>query len=255
MSLWKSLQQLISSPSKTATSYGEVDIEGLERLLGYQFTSRETLIHALTHRSHARADESSVDSNERLEFLGDSVLGLVIAERLYRDNPDIMEGEMTKTKALLVSESSLSTIGKVIGLHQFLLLSPEEDRAGGRERASILSDAFESVIAAVYLDGGLESARRVITRLIYDRRDILLNDSSRRNFKGELLELVQGRASGMPRYDVVSESGPDHDKIFTVSVAVSGQIIGQGSGNSKKEAEQRAAAEALAILSDAPTKG
>jgi ribonuclease III len=255
MTFWKSLQQLFSPHHKPAPASGEVDINGLERLLGYRFTSQETLMHALTHRSHSRADESSADSNERLEFLGDSVLGLVIAERLYRDNPDIMEGEMTKTKSLLVSESSLSTIGKVVGLHQFLLLSPEEDRAGGRERASIVSDAFESVLAAVYLDGGLEAARGVITRLIYDRRDLLLNDASRRNFKGELLELVQARAGGMPRYDVVSETGPDHDKTFTVCVAVSGQVIGQGSGNSKKEAEQKAAAEALGSLLNAPATG
>ena len=254
MTLWKSIQQLFSSHHKVSLPLGEVDLDGLERLLGHRFINRETLLHALTHRSHSRADESFVDSNERLEFLGDSVLGLVIADRLYRDNPDIMEGEMTKTKALLVSESSLSTIGKLVGFQQYLLLSPEEDRAGGRERASIISDAFESVIAAVYLDGGLSAARGAVERLIYDRRDILLNDITRRNFKGELLELVQARAGGMPRYDVVSESGPDHDKIFTVSVAVSGRVIGQGSGNSKKEAEQKAAAEALTALTDASTQ-
>jgi ribonuclease-3 len=189
-------------------------------------------------------------SNERLEFLGDSVLGLVIADQLFRDNPCIREGELTQTKAKLVNEIALASVAGDIGLHKFLRLSPEEDKAGGRSRSSIVSDAFESIIAAVYIDGGLDAARDVILRLIYSRRDELATDSAQRNYKGELLELIQSHGDGAPRYDVLAAEGPDHQKRFNIAVYVAGQKVGSGEGSSKKEAEQRAAAAALEILAN-----
>jgi ribonuclease-3 len=205
----------------------------------------ELLRLGLTHRSWAYAIDEYPSSNERLEFLGDSVLGLVIAEQLYADFPDLREGELTKRKALLVSEATLAEIGISTGLNRYLLLAPEEEKSGGRERSSIVSDGVESVIGAVFLDGGFEAARDVVIRLIYTRESEIASDATRQNFKGELLEFVQGRGEAMPQYDVVSEEGPDHDKVFNVEVTLNGEKIGSGSGHSKKEAEQRAASAAL----------
>ncbi len=180
--------------------------------------------------------------------MGDSVLGLAIADRLYLDYPDLSEGDLTKIKALLVNETTLAMIGREVGLNKHILLSPEEDRSGGRERGSIVSDSFESIIGAVFLDGGFLAAQDVVLRLIYVHRKKIMADKSQKNYKGELLELIQSRGNGMPRYDVVSEEGPDHDKIFWVEVAVNGDQLGRGEGASKKEAEQKAAREALSRM-------
>jgi ribonuclease-3 len=220
-------------------------LQQVQKLIAYQFRDLSLLETSLTHRSYAHSNDNRIMSNERLEFLGDSVLDLVIAEQLYRDHPEMDEGELTKTKAMLVNESTLAEIGRQIHLNKYLRLAPEEVRTGGRERPSIISDAVESVIAAVFLDGGIEAAREMILRLIYARKDDIVADKSRRNFKGELLELVQARGEGFPRYEVVSESGPDHNKVFNVDVYVGDQKLGSGSGSSKKEAEQKAAAMAL----------
>ena len=224
------------------------DLEAVQDMLGYHFRDEVLLLLSLTHRSFTRFDPSHCPSNERLEFLGDSVLGLVISHQLFQDFPDTREGDLTKTKAKLVNEVALAYVAHKVGFPKHLRLSPEEDRAGGRRRPSIVSDAFESIIAAVYLDGGLDAARDVILRLIYTRRDEILNDTAQRNFKGELLELVQARDSQMPHYEVISEDGPDHQKIFHVRVMVLGCELGQGKGASKKEAEQKAAAVALSQM-------
>ena len=219
-------------------------------LIGYRFGEPQLLELALTHRSFTKNVSNHTPSNERLEFLGDSVLGLVIAHQLYRDHPNQREGDLTKAKAMLVSETTLAHVGREIGLHEHIHLSSEEDKSGGRERASIVSDAFESVIGAVYLDNGLDAARDLILRLIYSRKSSILSDVSQRNFKGVLLELIQSRGEGMPRYDVISEVGPDHHKVFHVVVKVNGDTIGEGRGLSKKEAEQKAAGQALEDLQD-----
>ena len=226
----------------------KVDLEPVQRLLGYHFKKPDLLTLSLTHRSYTRFDPTHSPSNERLEFLGDSVLNLVVSDQLFRDQPGIHEGELTKIRAKLVNENTLASVARRIGLNQYIRLSPEEERAGGRERASIISDALESVIAAVYLDGGIEVARDVILRAIYAHRDDIVADSAQHNYKGELLELVQGWGEDMPRYEVVEESGPDHNKIFTVTVHVLGKEEGIGHGSSKKEAEQQAAARALQRL-------
>ena len=236
------LNQLLGSTGKGAQA---VDLEAVQRVIGYHFRDPQLLCLGLTHRSYAHAVDDYSSSNERLEFLGDSVLGLVIAEQLYNDHPDLREGELTKRKALLVSEATLADIGISSGLNRHLLLAAEEERSGGRERSSIVSDAVESIIGAVFLDGGFEAARDVVIRLIYVRESEIVTDVNRQNFKGELLELVQGRGESMPQYDVVSEEGPDHNKVFNVDVTLNGRKIGSGSGHSKKEAEQRAASAAL----------
>ena len=243
MGVWNKLHQIISRSSETTST--PVNFEEAERIIGYHFHDKELLRLSLTHRSYAYVQDEYPRSNERLEFLGDSVLGLIIAELLFKDHPNLREGELTKLKALLVSETTLAEVAIKSGLNNYLLLAPEEDRAGGRERPSIVSDAFESILGAVFLDGGIGAVRDVIVRLLYSKKDSITSDSSRRNFKGELLELMQARGEGMPRYDVVSESGPDHDKTFSVDVYVGGKKVGLGTGHSKKEAEQKAASAAL----------
>ena len=245
MGLWNTIKEFLGAHELPPE---DPKLEGIQRLLGYHFRDLSFLQLGLTHRSFARSNNHDQPSNERLEFLGDSVLGLIISEQLFRDNPRESEGDLTKTKAMLVNETTLSTLGKEIGLNKYIRLSPEEDRAGGRERASIISDAFEAVIGAVFLDGGIEAARDVVLRLIYVRKDRIVTDTAQRNYKGDLLELIQAKAEGVPRYDVVSEVGPDHEKTFHVVVTIGGLKVGEGVGSSKKEAEQKAAAQALESL-------
>ncbi len=249
MSLWRSLKLAVGY-----APHGPVDkdLEDVQNVIGYHFRNDSLLVLGLTHRSHARSTGQERPSNERLEFLGDSVLGLIISDQLYEDHPDELEGNLTKTKAMLVNETTLSTIARELGINAFVRLSPEEERSGGRERASIVSDAFESVIGAVYLDGGLEAARDVVLRLIYTRKGRIVTDSSQRNYKGDLLELMQARGDTVPRYDVIQEDGPDHEKTFHVVVTVGGLKVGEGIGLSKKEAEQRAACQALEQLAHQP---
>lgn len=223
-------------------------LEKAQDLIGYHFRSPELLRLGLTHRSFTHSNDRNEPSNERLEFLGDSVLGLVIADALYRDHPDLREGELTKAKALLVNETTLASIAKEIGLNKFIKLAPVEAKAGGADRPSIISDAFEGVLGAVYLDGGLAPVRDVILRLIYARKESISSDESQRNFKGDLLELMQAAGESAPHYDVLSEDGPDHRKVFNVVVFSGQDRLGSGSGQSKKEAEQKAAATALAAL-------
>jgi len=248
MSVLTRLKAFFGASTKPAIV--QIDYGEFEELIGYKFQDRTLLELSLTHRSFSHNRSQRIDSNERLEFLGDSVLGLVISEQLYYDHPDLREGELTKTKALLVNESTLASIGEEIGLNGFIQLSADEERSGGRARSSIVSDAVESVIGAIYLDGGLDPAKAFITRYIYARKDDILSNKSLRNFKGELLELVQARGNGMPHYDVVSEKGPDHKKSFNVAVSVGDRMLGRGTGTSKKEAEQKAAAAALKALAE-----
>ncbi|HEX2897444.1 MAG TPA: ribonuclease III [candidate division Zixibacteria bacterium] len=226
-----------------------VNLDKVQDIIGYRFNDISLLTLALTHRSYSSNSDSD-ESNERMEFVGDSVLGLVIAHQLFNDHPGWREGDLTKVKALLVNETTLAEIGKEIGLNQHIFLSPEEEKSGGHERPSIVSDAVESVIAAIYMDGGFEVARKFVLDQIYSRKADVRSDSSQRNYKGELLELVQGKGESMPRYDVASQTGPDHDKTFNVVVSINGRALGSGVGSSKKEAEQKAAAEALERLNE-----
>jgi len=245
MSIWHSLIRLLNSTSQQNSS----DNDSIQSLLGHTFSDIKLLTLALTHRSVLRTGNNGNVSNERLEFLGDSILGSVISHQLYCDHSDMSEGDLTKTKSLLVNETTLSTVGISTGINKFIYLSSEEQRSGGRERASIISDAMEAIIGAVYLDAGYEAARSVILRLIYSRKDSIVSDVDLQNYKGELLELAQSNSSiSTPRYEVVSEEGPDHEKRFRVIVDVGGSRVGEGVGTTKKEAEQNAARKALSQL-------
>ncbi|MBN4076428.1 ribonuclease III [Gemmatimonas aurantiaca] len=215
----------------------------------YEFKNENLLLEALVHRSYIRTPEGAhLNSYERLEFLGDSVLGLLVAGELYELFPEAQEGELTKLKSLLVNESSLARIGGEAGLGEFVRLSSDEERSGGRERISILADCFEAVLGAIYLDGSIDPVRKVVKRLIMSRVDEVRSDESQVNYKGELLELLQSHGAGTPGYEVLSEEGPDHKKVFQVGINFRGERVGVGEGGTKKEAEQRAARQALDIV-------
>lgn len=219
----------------------------LESKLGYQFKNRKLLDHALTHSSYANEHHlGSVSSNERLEFLGDSVLGMIVADHLYRTFPDLPEGDLTRIRANLVCEGSLVLVAKEWELGRYLKLGKGENACGGRERPSILADAVEAVLAAVFLDGGLTYDRDIIQRFLLDRME-QVNRASR-DHKTYLQELVQRKSGQVLHYELIGESGPDHNKTFQMQVSLNGRPIGQGSGHSKKEAEQAAANAAIEQL-------
>ncbi len=219
-------------------------LDNFEKTIGYRFQKRELLVTALSHRSSV---ENGV-SNERLEYLGDAVLGLIVSEFLFAEFPDLNEGDLTKMKASLVNEAVLSKVAGDLGLGDFIFLSSEEEKSGGRQKPSIVADATEAVLGAVYLDGGLPAARGIVQRFFLTNYENLLNDESSFNYKGELLEKIQGIGKGLPRYEIMKEIGPDHEKQFVISVSVNGETLGQGEGSTKKEAEQKAARMALQAL-------
>jgi ribonuclease-3 len=235
------------------TDGGAPDLPVLERKLRHRFRDRTLIETALTHRSHAyRTGQERTQSNERLEFLGDSVLGLIVNEFLYERYPDESEGALTKMKSLVVSRAVLSRAAESIDLGRHLILAPGEVDAGGRSRASILSDAFEAVLGAIYLDGGLEPVQSFVRREILASLDVTLADHQLANYKSLLQERIQAQLKTPPRYKVTSTSGPDHAKRFVVEVVVRGRVLGRGEGASKKLAEQRAAREALQVVEQNP---
>ena len=222
----------------------------LEEKLGYTFQTRALLENALTHSSCANESRGRLLSNERLEFLGDSILGMVVADHLYRNHPDLPEGELTRTRAALVCEESLVEVAQELGLGQYLQLGKGEEAGGGRQRPSIQADAVEAVLAAVYLDGGIGSARKIIQKYILSREVAGLTKP--RDYKTALQELVQRESGQVLRYRLTGEEGPDHNKRFFVEVDLNGVSIGAGNGRSKKEAEQMAAKTAVAALTGEP---
>jgi ribonuclease III len=223
--------------------------ERLERLLGYEFTREELLERALTHRSYANENRAGAD-NEKLEFLGDAVLDLVVGHLLMTTFPSLSEGELSVTRAQVVSEAGLSELAAELGLGEFLRLGRGEERTGGRSKPSLLADAFEAVIAAVYLDGGFEAARQLVERLL-SRRLSAIDTSGFHDFKTRLQESAQAKLKSTPEYRVVGEAGPDHDKTFEVAVHIKEREWARAAGKSKKEAEQRAAATAAFLLDGA----
>lgn len=221
--------------------------EQLQQALCYRFRDPSLLRNALTHSSYANENKNlGVQCNERLEFLGDSILGFVVANELYRRFPDRPEGEMTRMRADMVCETTLAQAARSIGLGGELLLGHGEEQGGGRTRPSILADAMESVIAASFLDGGLEAARGIIARLIL----CSIPEQQLRNldYKTMLQELVQQHRGQTLAYRLTGESGPDHDKHFSVEVLRNGERVGAGEGSSKKRAEQDAARSAMENL-------
>ena len=222
-------------------------IKDLEKAIGYQFSNIMLLQNALTHSSYANECwHDSLKSNERLEFLGDSILGMVVAEYLYHRFPDRPEGELTKMRADMVCEQALAAIAEKLDLGHHLLLGHGEEQTGGRLRPSILADAVESVIAASFLDGGMEAAKTFIERYVLS--DVQLEQKHNVDYKTALQEQVQKKNDQLLVYELRSESGPDHAKVFEVAVLLNGNTVGIGTGSSKKRAEQDAAKVALKSL-------
>lgn len=223
-------------------------LEKLEQTIGYTFKNKNILKNALTHSSCANeSKEKSSQSNERLEFLGDAVLSVITAEYLYAHNANLPEGELTKLRSMMVCEKSLHGFAVSIDLGSFLLLGKGEENTRGRERASILADAFEAVVAAIYLDGGLEAARSFVTSFAVKFFSSKIDNSSY-DYKTTLQEIVQSNHGERLEYVLVSESGPDHNKQFLVEVRLNSNVIGEGCDRSKKEAEQMSAKEALKLM-------
>ena len=214
----------------------------LEKNIGYHFRDKNLLKTAVTHSSFANENRGGLAYNERLEFLGDAVLQLVTSEKLFKENPDMPEGRMSKQRAALVCEDALAGYSKEIQLGDFMLLGKGEEATGGRNRPSILADAFEALIGAIFLDGGMDNAKRFVRRFL-DAAHTSLKD-----YKTLLQEIIQKNPGERLSYVVIGESGPDHDKVFNVEVHLNSNVIGKGTGKSKKQAEQAAAKEALALM-------
>ena len=221
-------------------------LSDFEEKLGYTFRDKELLKNALTHSSYANEHRrEGTSSNERLEFLGDAILGLVVAEHLYRIHPDKPEGELTKLRAELVCETSLAEVAARLELGGVLRLGHGESHGGGSHRPSMLADAVEAVLAASYLDGGMEIPRGIIARFILGKEPAV---SGNQDYKTRFQELVQRNRDQVISYVMTGEAGPDHLKSFTVEVSLNGNVVGQGSGSSKKRAEQDAARAAIEKL-------
>ena len=222
-------------------------IKDLETAIGYRFKNIQLLQNALTHSSYANERwHNSLLSNERLEFLGDSVLGMLVAEYLFRTFPNRPEGELTRMRADMVCEQTLAAAANRIGIGEHLLLGHGEEQGGGRKRSSILADAMESVIAACFLDGGIEAALKVVQQFILV--EVPLKKMHNIDYKTQLQELVQQKKNQVLSYALVGQSGPDHDKVFEVEVALNGTVVGRGTGSSKKRAEQDSARAAIEKL-------
>ena len=215
----------------------------LQERLGVRFKDFTRLRHALTHRS--AASDNPLDSNERLEFLGDSVVGVVICENLFHLFPAFSEGDLAKSKAYVVSETALADAAQALGLEEFMVMSTGEAASGGRRRRSILADAFEAVVAAIYLDCGIVAARRVVRKALKKAIQDVAADQHRRDYKSSLQEHTQARLRLTPIYRTIHETGHEHDKTFVAQAVVGETVLGEGQGKSKKEAEQAAAFNAL----------
>jgi ribonuclease-3 len=226
------------------------EFEELERRIDYRFRDRGLLEHALTHKSRAAEDASGgVADNESLEFLGDAVLGLVVADALFRRHPESTEGQKSKVKAAVVSTQSLALCAEKLQLGQHLILGRGEEKTGGRYKSALLADAYEALIAAIYLDGGIDAATTFLLRELGEALDAGAAQGVAPDYKSALQERVQGLGYPLPEYRVAGETGPDHRKTFTVEVTVAGRVLGAASGRAKKEAEQDAARQALDQLS------
>ena len=219
-----------------------------EKLIEYSFNNKSLLKQALTHSSYANEHRgSNIKHNERLEFLGDAVLSIVVADYIYANCPELPEGELTKLRSALVCEKALYKFGKMINLGNYLYLSKGEKNGGGADRPSIVSDAFEAIIAAIYLDGGIEPAKKHILKFVVPE---IKNQRKKpfKDYKTTLQEIVQKNPGEKIEYILTSESGPDHNKHFVFEVHLNSNVIGKGGGRSKKEAEQNAAREALELM-------
>lgn len=235
------------SPRATGAS-----LRGIDRALGVRFRDRGLCELALTHRSYA-FEQGLEANNERLEFLGDAVLGLVVTDMAFREFPEMSEGELAKLRAAIVNMGALAEVARDLGLGRFVLLGKGEEMSGGRDKASILADVLEALLGAIYLDRGLETARRLIERLFRPRMIAYVRGEGDRDYKTILQELASAELRTLPEYRI-SETGPDHEKEFTATVYLGGKAYGTGIGRSKKEAEQQAAHQAYRTLSERPAR-
>jgi len=226
------------------------ELNALQNTLGIKFRDISLLERSLVHRSYLNENQDIESvSNERLEYLGDAVLGFIVAEKLYKDFPDYDEGRMTRLRSVLVRRETLARISRSINLGEYLFLGKGEDISGGRNKSANLASALEAVIAAVYLDQGIVKTRKMIIKLVGEEWQKAIKKPAVIDYKSRLQELVQSREQKIPSYQVTGTSGPDHIKTFSVEVRLGDQVLGSGSGKSKKEAETEAAREALAKLS------
>lgn len=221
-----------------------------EKLIGYRIRNSDLFVQALLHRSFLQRMTHPRRSNERLEFLGDSVLNLIVAEHLFERFPDAEEGELTKMRSRLVNRRALAAYAKEIRLSDFILMSPSAAQSIGKGYETIISDTYEAVVAAIYIDGGFGAARKFVERQLASTLKTGSVVTTDENYKSRLLEYAQARGLGVPRYTIIKEEGPDHDRTFTVQVLLNNRMRGQGSGKNKKEAEQVAASKALESLRD-----
>ncbi|MCF0222173.1 MAG: ribonuclease III [Fibrobacter sp.] len=223
--------------------------DGLEAKLGYRFKDPELLAHALVHRSFLMGKNMPYESNnERLEFLGDSVLNMLTTEYLYKTYPEDPEGELSKRKSAIVSWPACAQSSREWDLSEYIKVGKAENKMTGRGKEAILADAYEAVLGAVYLDGGLEEVRTILNKIHFPRVPEIISGSDFVNHKSALLEFLQGELRTVPEYVLVGEEGPEHDKTFTTEVHVNGKVYAQGSGPNKKSAEQEAARLTLELL-------
>ena len=220
---------------------------GIEERIGYTFLNKKLLQRALTHSSYANEAKEKLESNERLEFLGDAVLSLVVSEYIFK-RYHLDEGDLTKIRASIVCEKSLFLFAREINLGEELFLGKGEEQMGGRNRPSVVSDGFEALIAAIYLDGGLQATADFILRFAREQLEVSTQTPTFVDYKTKLQEIIQKNPEERVSYVLVLEEGPDHDKRFEVEVRLNSNVIGRGAGRSKKEAEQLAAKEALALM-------
>lgn len=221
------------------------DLTRLEEHLGFSFKNESLARQAFTHRSYLNEAKRPLPSNERLEFLGDSILSFIVSDYLYGTFPHFPEGHLTNLRSTLVKTTMLATLATEINLGDFLFLSKGEEEGGGRRNVSLLADTFEALLGAVYMDQGFPAVHKIIHRLLIPKLTKILQDKSYKDAKSKFQEYIQEDSKSSPVYTVLSESGPDHAKEFTVGVFVEGKLCGQGKGKSKQEAEQQAAAVAL----------
>jgi len=228
-----------------------IDFKGLQESLGYEIINKRIFVNALTHRSFLKAknlDGIKITSNERLEYLGDAILDSVVAEYLYKNFPQSEEGDLTKFRSILVNQRFLAERAKVISLQKYLLAAPAALKSIDEGYDTILSDAYESLIGAIFLDRGYEAAKEFLNNQIFKKLDVQWLNQFDENFKSKLLEYTQANTDFLPEYKVISAEGPEHNKLFTVEVSINNRALGIGKGRTKKAAEQQAASNALKNL-------
>lgn len=243
--MWrKLLRNFFARGSEQKTS--DPKLRKLQRVVGYDFKDDALLKHALTHKSHAGQDDTvGLLSNERLEFLGDSVVNCLVTEYLYFAYPEKSEGYLSKMKSLIVSRKILGEVAQEFLLGDYLIMSKSEIRAGGRKRASTMSNAFEALCGAIYLDGGLAAVKKFLQRWLFGKISAFWEDEKNVNYKSKILEMSQRDGFGIPRYITAEATGPDHAKVFKVKIMIGGAEMGEGAGSSKKLAQQSAAQDAM----------